>query len=138
VSRYHRILVTGSRKWTDREIIFDAICPLLDDHNAEQTIIHGAAPGADSIAAGIAQKLGLKAEAYPADWVKHGNAAGPIRNTEMVKSGADLCLAFPLPGTSRGTWDCVRKAVDAGIPVRIFPGVVFHRARAEARTREGR
>jgi hypothetical protein len=34
----------------------------------------------------------------------------------MVSLGADICLAFPQPG-SKGTWDCARKAADAGIPV---------------------
>jgi hypothetical protein len=36
----------------------------------------------------------------------------------MVSLGADLCLGFPGPG-SKGTWDCLRKAVDAGIPTRV-------------------
>jgi hypothetical protein len=39
----------------------------------------------------------------------------------MASLGAKLCLAFPRKGGSRGTWDCIRKAADAGIPVRIYP-----------------
>jgi hypothetical protein len=38
----------------------------------------------------------------------------------MVGLGADLCLAFPLPG-STGTPHCVGLARAAGIPVRVYP-----------------
>lgn len=45
-----------------------------------------------------------------------------IRNQEMADRGADLCLAFPGP-ESVGTWDMIRKARAAGIPVHIHePG----------------
>ena len=57
-------------------------------------------------------------ETHPADWSTHGRAAGPIRNQQMVDRGADICLAFPT-SSSIGTWDCVRRAKAAGIPVEI-------------------
>jgi hypothetical protein len=38
----------------------------------------------------------------------------------MVALGADICLAFPGPG-SIGTWHCIKAAANAGIPVRIYP-----------------
>ena len=37
----------------------------------------------------------------------------------MVAAGADVVLAFPLPG-SRGTWSCVRLALKAGLEVRFL------------------
>lgn len=49
--------------------------------------------------------------------------AGPRRNAEMIAAGADLFLAFPLPGArsrSRGTWNCVRAARAADIPVEVI------------------
>ena len=36
-----------------------------------------------------------------------------------MSSGADRVYAFPMKG-SRGTWDCVRRAEKAGIPVTVF------------------
>lgn len=58
-------------------------------------------------------------ERHPAEWDKHGKAAGPIRNQKMVDLGATVCLAFPLPG-SRGTAHCMSAARKASIPVWIF------------------
>ena len=51
---------------------------------------------------------------YPADWKNLGRSAGPRRNTEMAKAGADLCIAFP---GGMGTADMVNKAIAEGIPV---------------------
>lgn len=50
---------------------------------------------------------------FKADWNKHGKAAGPIRNGEMLKD-ADMLIAFP---GGRGTEDCIRQAKKKGIPV---------------------
>ncbi|MET8648486.1 hypothetical protein [Nocardia aurea] len=64
---------------------------------------------------------------FKADWHQHGRAAGPIRNREMLSSvhfAGARCVAFPLRGRwqdSKGTWDCVTAAVEAGIPVDIVP-----------------
>src|SRR4030095_1068533 len=118
-----RLLVTGSRNWTDSDTIRTAIAKAIGDHPyskklGEIVIVHGDSPGADQIAKLWALSLDgiMTQEAHPADWATHGKAAGPIRNQEMVDAGADVCLAFPL-GESRGTRDCMRRAETAGIPV---------------------
>ncbi|MFE2994168.1 hypothetical protein ACFXG4_04040 [Nocardia sp. NPDC059246] len=74
----------------------------------------------------------IVAEPHPADWNRHCDnncrhrprrpgercaTAGPLRNQHMVDLGADECRGFPLPG-SRGTYDCMRRAERAGIPVQ--------------------
>ena len=121
----YRILVTGSRNWTDVRTVYRA----LTDHSAEAIrqgrrvlVIAGDARGADALAAVWAVSHAVGGESHPADWEKHGKAAGPIRNQEMVDLGADICLAFPL-GESRGTRDCMRRAEEAGIPVYNFGDV---------------
>ncbi|MGC0144305.1 DUF2493 domain-containing protein [Pseudactinotalea sp. Z1732] len=117
-----RILVTGSRNWTDTHTLQAALDEALTqaDDLAEVVLVHGDCPtGADRMAARYFDRLGLATEAHPADWGAHGRAAGPIRNAHMVSLGADLVLAFPL-GASRGTWNCTRLAQRAGIPVRII------------------
>ena len=44
-------------------------------------------------------------------------AAGPVRDQAMVDAGADLCVAFHRAiGNSKGTKDCLRRALAAGIP----------------------
>jgi hypothetical protein len=53
---------------------------------------------------------------FAADWDKHGKAAGPIRNQQMVDKEPSYMIAFP--GGS-GTRDCARRADEAGIQVFI-------------------
>lgn len=126
-----RILVTGSRFWTDwatvRDALVEAARPWIkgnDTNNGKHvTVVHGGARGADTIAGELAKVMGLNVEVHPADWDRYGKAAGHIRNTEMVNAGADVCLAFPL-GESRGTRHCMRTAEKAGIPVVVHEGVL--------------
>lgn len=115
------LLVTGSRDWTNEALLrrrIQLFVELLDI----QVLRHGHCPiGADAMADTWGRELGLTVERYPADWNNAGPAAGPARNQQMVDLGAELCLAFPVPG-SRGTWDCVRRAQQAGIDTLIYPG----------------
>lgn len=119
-----RILITGSRDWTDVDRIHRALVEVWNDDLAcdpEIILIHGAATGADTIAGEIATAFGWSMEVYPADWERFGKAAGPIRNNQMVATGADVCLAFPM-AHSRGTVHCMKAAERAGIPVRVYEG----------------
>lgn len=109
-----RIIVCGSRGWSDRHRIADRLFHLPTD----STIVHGNAKGADRIAHQEAEKLGLLVEPHPADWETHGKRAGPIRNWEMAEAGADLCIAF-WDGKSHGTAHMVEAARASGIPVEI-------------------
>jgi hypothetical protein len=112
-----RILITGSRYWRDRDAIRDALTQHTHNHDPRAvTVVHGAARGADTLAGEEAARLGFSVEVHPAKWAKHGRQAGPIRNTEMVNKGADVCLAFIHP-YSRGTLHCMSLARDAGIDV---------------------
>lgn len=78
-------------------------------------LIHGAAKGADQLASEWAWENGVGAASYPANWEKHGRAAGPIRNQRMLDEGKpDIVIAFP---GGRGTADLVSRAEKAGIRV---------------------
>lgn len=124
-----RILVTGSRDWTDEAVIAAAIRDALGSNAVERvTLVHGGARGADAIADAVWKSLIqqgmnlLPAKVYAADWDRYGKSAGHRRNAEMVNDGADVCLAFPL-GESRGTRGCMRLARNARIKVLEYePG----------------
>jgi len=119
-----RILVTGSREWSNQAAIDYALA--LAFAGEDTVIVHGDCPtGADRLAKEWAERFGIQQEAHPADWETHGKAAGPKRNQEMVDLGADVCLAFPL-GESRGTRDCMRRASEAGIPVIDYDPAARH------------
>lgn len=108
-----RVLVTGSRTFTNTKLMYNALSSI---QNSDVTLVHGGCRGADKIAENIGKELGFKIEEHLANWDKHGKSAGPIRNIEMLNSGIDLVLAFPI-GESRGTRDCIKKAVNKSIPV---------------------
>lgn len=112
-----RVLITGSRDWSDREVIKRALFPFAVYAGQERdvTLISGACPsGADAIAEEIWEAWGLSVERHPADWKHHGKTAGLIRNQKMVDLGADICLAFR-KDFSRGTTHCANAATMAGI-----------------------
>lgn len=122
-----RVLVCGSRTWDDQTPIDVVLSGLVVENDGfGLTIIHGAARGADTLAAGSAECLVQgydlpEIEAYPADWEAHGKAAGPIRNQRMLdEAKPDVVWAFCDDlGASKGTADMVRRARKAGIPVYL-------------------
>ena len=48
-------------------------------------LLHGGARGADRTIDRAAFQLGWPVEVLPADWRRHGRAAGPIRNRELLE-----------------------------------------------------
>lgn len=113
----YRILVTGSREWDDENIIHEAL--LEWGSPPDITLVSGGARGADRIAEKLALKMGWKVEVHPAKWEDFGNQAGYIRNAEMVKLGADLCLAFR-KNLSKGTGSTADMAEAAGIHTIVY------------------
>lgn len=114
-NRTVRVLVTGSRTWTDAATITAALDELHARHGQALVVVHGACPrGADTLAQAWARARGVPVEAHPADWSK-GRGAGPARNAAMVSSRPDACLAF-IRGDSRGATGCAAMSEHAGIP----------------------
>jgi hypothetical protein len=113
-----RLLVTGSRTWDDVPAIEQALAVILARHPEGVLLVHGACPrGADAIAAAYTNRTpGYQIEAHPADWHRHGRAAGYRRNAEMIALGADGCAAF-IRGGSPGSTSAVRLASAAAIPI---------------------
>lgn len=114
-----RILITGSRNYPSKLAITRTLTSVAEAHPDHAiTLVSGAARGADTYAEEVGETLGFTIERHPADWDTHGKKAGIIRNLEMVKAGADLCIAYPF-GSSRGTAHCATQAVAHGIPTHV-------------------
>jgi hypothetical protein len=130
-----RILITGSRTWTDTATIRAALAEVWTPGNV---LVSGAARGADALCAACWRHWGGDVEEYPADWrgpcaascppghrrTRTGGwsycpNAGHVRNLAMIQTGPDLCLAF-IRDRSRGATHCAGWAELAGIPTRIF------------------
>ncbi len=112
-----RVLVCGGRHLINIAFVWTT----LDRLHAETpftAIMQGGADGADYLANEWAKtKPGVERYVCRADWKKHSNAAGPIRNARMLEWKPDLVVAFP---GHTGTADMVRRAREAGIEVREF------------------
>lgn len=95
-----KIAVIGSREFNEystlREILIN-----LSSHYEKVTIISGGAKGADYLAEKYAKEFNLETKILPADWEKHGKAAGFIRNKE-IWDNSDIGVAF-WDGKSKGT-----------------------------------
>lgn len=147
VVRPRRILITGSRDWTDRTTLAREIVRYVSEHavmgvdsqglpvdyiTTDWVIVHGACKeGADYWADEFAVVNLIEQEPHPADWKRYGRRAGMVRNAEMVQEGADVCLAFinpctkincwrPRPHGSHGSTHCADLAEANGIEVRRF------------------
>lgn len=124
-----RVIVTGSRSLGDPTPVWDALIEealVTDFLGLPMVVIEGQCPygGADLFAEQwatipAAKDRGIFHDPFPANWKALGKRAGPYRNQQMVDAGADMRLASPTV-ESRGTWDCVRRAEAAGIPVKVF------------------
>lgn len=116
-----RVIVTGDRHWRPHELAEQVLNRLLARYGPGLIIVHGAATGIDAAFAEACDDIGIEHEPHPASWDEHGKAAGPIRNQQMVDAGALMCLAFHRAiSASRGTRDCVSRALAAGIPCYLI------------------
>jgi hypothetical protein len=132
-----RIIVTGDRNWHAHDLVEQVLNRLLQRYGPGFIIVHGGATGIDRAFAEACDDLGVEQEAHPARWeeldapgaviryranrTSYNANAGPIRNQEMVDLGADLCIAFHRAiSASKGTKDCARRAIEAGIPTYLI------------------
>lgn len=116
-----RLLVCGGRQYSDRAALWAAL-DAIQAGDGVRVLIEGGqrgrkdAPGADWLAARWAGARGVPLFTYPADWCRHGKAAGPLRNEQMICAGQpDLVLAAP---GGAGTADMVNKARKHGVQVQ--------------------
>lgn len=118
------LMVCGCRNYNDRVFVWSRLQEIVEP--TEDVVISGGAAGVDEFAATWCKlhKPSIRFQEYPADWGKHGKAAGPIRNQQMV----DAChFAIVIwDGKSRGTKDSITRLLKAGKPfalyVRTHPG----------------
>jgi hypothetical protein len=60
-------------------------------------LLHGGARGADAAIGAAAQQLGWSSLVMPAQWQRHGRAAGPIRNRELLEQAITRAVAHSSP-----------------------------------------
>lgn len=112
-----RIIIAGSRSFTDYhkfKQIFSGLFPVV----GYIQIVSGTARGADQLGERYAEKWNIPLKRFPADWDKHGKAAGHIRNQEMAEY-ADVLVAF-WDGESKGTKSMIDKALKEKLETHVY------------------
>lgn len=108
-----RVLITGSRSWTDVSCIRAALALVAETHSSI-TLVSGACPkGADMLCEMVATEMGWDVERYPADWARYGKEAGRVRNALMVDTSPDMVIGF-IHNNSGGTAHTIRLAKKNG------------------------
>ena len=78
-----KIVIAGSRDITDMNLL----CAVVHESGywgMITEIISGHAKGIDTLGEQLAQHYGIPLVIMPANWDRHGRAAGPIRNEAMA------------------------------------------------------
>ena len=118
-----RVIVAGSRNFSDYDLLADELNHLFDSYkDFDLTIISGVARGADSLGERYASENGLKLVRFPAQWEKYGKRAGYIRNEEMLRFASEteaLLVAF-WDGESKGTRHMISLASKENIQKKII------------------
>ena len=107
------VAVVGTRTFANYALLAETLGGLA----GPLAIVSGGAAGADALAERFARERGLPLAVFRADWRRHGRAAGPLRNAQIV-AACDRLVAF-WDGESPGTRDSIAKARAAGRPVTV-------------------
>jgi len=91
-----KLAVVGSRGFNDWNLFKSIMDKLTIDE-----MVSGGAPGADAFAERYAKENNIPMTVLPADWNKHGRAAGFIRNVDIWDASTSG-IAF-WDGESKGT-----------------------------------
>lgn len=125
-----RVLVTGSRDWSDQARLWAALDEAYENRTSPRglfMVVHGGAKGADQMAMAWVRgkrrdgELNIYHEMHPVQWNQGGKfvkAAGHHRNQMMVNKGAAKALAF-IRNNSPGATGCLEMIKRAHIPVEI-------------------
>lgn len=120
-----RLLITGSRDWSDKLTIVRELAVFAREHGKDVTLVSGACfTGADALCESVAKTFGWLVETHPANWDKkadgsYNRRAGFQRNELMVNLGADACLAFIKDG-SAGASHTAQLAEKAEISTKVL------------------
>lgn len=106
-----RLAVVGSRSFVNYPLLKQQLDKIQLQVNIE-VIVSGGAKGADLMAERWAEENNIPTQIYKPDWKKYGNAAGPMRNKDIV-ADADLVIAF-WNGWSSGTASSIGLAKEMG------------------------
>lgn len=107
-----KLAVTGSRSWNDAERLRQCLESVMIEFGFD-TLIHGNARGADSIAEKWAIENKVSMEVYSPDYSRFDGKVAPLRRNDQIVEACDILVAF-WDGESKGTLYTFRKGMESG------------------------
>lgn len=106
-----KVVVAGSRNINDYSLVVQAMqrCGYTVTE-----VVCGMATGIDRLGEQWARANNIPVKEMPADWNRHGRAAGPIRNREMAKYTDAAVVIWD--GKSRGTRNMINEMIRLNKP----------------------
>lgn len=114
-----RLIIAGSRHYPAGKAD-ELVAKAMQHVPRPAVVLCGCATGIDEAGERWAAANGIPVERHPADWEKHGRAAGPLRNREMAEAADALVLIWD--GRSRGSANMLTEARQRKL--RIWKAVV--------------
>jgi len=111
-----KVIVAGSRDFNDYNLLKKKLDYYFQNKKPTE-IVSGTARGADKLGEKYASQNNINIKKFPANWDKHGNKAGYLRNKEMAEY-ADALVAF-WDGNSKGTKHMIDLAEKNKLKVKI-------------------
>jgi hypothetical protein len=111
-----KVIIAGSRGFSNFQLLYTK-CEEILETQSDIEIVSGTAKGADKLGEHYASLKGYSVARFPADWDKHGKAAGFLRNKEMAEY-ANMLIAF-WDGESKGTKHMIDLAQSNGLEIHI-------------------
>lgn len=109
-----KVIIAGSRNIDDYKLVVDTISK--SGYNITE-VVSGTAVGVDRLGEQWARANDVPVKEMPADWMRHGNSAGPQRNRAMAEY-ADAAIII-WDGQSRGTRNMIENMIRRKKPYYI-------------------
>ena len=117
-----RIVVVGEGSWRCDKLRTSIVQRLVTRYGREIVIVHGDPIGVAESFETVCKKLGIRTETRVPNW-RTGDPPLRLRTDELLNGGANLCIAVHrYIGICHLTIDCVRRAVQIGIPTFVIDG----------------
>lgn len=114
-----KLIIAGSRHLNVPLQFIDWCVDLMDiEDGSIEEVVSGGARGVDKSGEWAADYFDIPVKLFPADWNKHGHAAGPIRNKQMAEYADALLLIWD--GESKGSANMKKEMQKLNKPIYEF------------------
>jgi hypothetical protein len=113
-----KTIIAGTRDIKNPKHLLEAIRLAEQNGIYLDEIVSGMAVGPDYMGYRYGLAKGIPVKPFPADWIRFGKAAGPIRNQKMAEYANALIAIWD--GKSTGTHDMIERAKACGLKIFVY------------------